>query len=201
VPPTPSAREQLRAWIAIGTQSIGGGSSTLYLMRQRLVDGGRWMTMAAFFQDWTISRLTPGMSMIALAALLGRRMGGLRGAAISVGGMLIPAGIITALLTAGYGLIRDQPVVQSALLGMGSVTIGLTIGVNSNLARTAVRSGRRGLIDLALSAVAVVVGLLEPGSPLPVILGSLVIGGILLRYEVPRREPQAAAAAGSGEVE
>jgi hypothetical protein len=84
---------------------------------------------------------------------------------------------------------------------MGSVTIGLTIGVNSNLARTAVRSGRRGLIDLALSAVAVVVGLLEPGSPLPVILGSLVIGGILLRYEVPRREPQAAAAAGSGEVE
>jgi chromate transporter len=187
-PASPSVREQLRVWVAIGSQSLGGGSSTLYLMRQRLVDRGRWLTTAAFVQDWTISKLTPGMTIVALAALLGRRMDGLRGAAISVGGLLIPAGIITALMTGGYGLIRDQPLAQAALLGMGSVTIGMTIGVNSNLARTAVRPGRRGLVDVGLVVVAVIVGLLAPDAPIPVIVGSLVVGGLVLRYDAPSPE-------------
>jgi hypothetical protein len=61
----------------------------------------------------------------------------------------------------------------------------MTIGVNSNLARTAVRPGRRGLIDVSLVAVAVVVGLLAPDAPIPVIVGSLVVGALLLRYDAP----------------
>jgi chromate transporter len=186
--PSPTARQQLRAWIAIGSQSIGGGSSTLYLMRQRLIHRERWLTRGAFLQDWTISKLTPGMTIVALAAMLGRRVGGRRGIAIAIAGLLIPSGLITTVMTAGYGYIRDQPVAQAALLGMGSITIGLTIGVQGSLARSAVRSGVRAVLDWGFVAVACIAGLLAPSAPLPVIVGSLVAGTLLLRYRVAERE-------------
>jgi chromate transporter len=186
--PSPTATQQLRAWIAIGSQSIGGGSSTMYLMRQRLIHRERWLTRGAFLQDWTISKLTPGMTIVALAAMLGRRAGGRRGIAIALVGLLIPSGLITTAMTAGYGYIRDQPVAQAALLGMGSITIGLTIGVQGSLARSAVRSGIRAVLDWGFVAVACIAGLLAPSAPLPVIVGSLVAGTLLLRYRVAERD-------------
>jgi chromate transporter len=186
--PAPSATEQVRTWIAIGSQSIGGGSSTLYLMRQRLIERHGWLTRADFVQDWTISKLTPGMTIVALAAMLGRRAGGRRGIAIALAGLLIPSGLITTLMTAGYGLIQNQPLAQAALLGMGMVTVGLTIGVQAGLAQSAVRKGRRAAFDWAFVAVACVVGLVAPGAPLPVIVGSLVLGMLLLRDRGEERD-------------
>jgi chromate transport protein ChrA len=91
-------------------------------------------------------------------------------------------------MTAGYGYIRDQPVAQAALLGMGSITIGLTIGVQGSLARSAVRSGIRAVFDWGFVAVACIAGLLAPSAPLPVIVGSLVAGTLLLRYRVAERD-------------
>ena len=37
------------------------------------------------------------------------------------------AAVITAAMTAGYALVRDEPAVQAALSGIGPVTIGLML--------------------------------------------------------------------------
>lgn len=181
-PIRPTRLDQLRTWVAIGSQSLGGGSSTLYLMRQRLTERNPWVTRPAFVQDWTISKLTPGVTLIALAAMLGRRIGGFPGIAIALVGLLVPSGLITTLMTAAYGVIRNQPGAQGALLGMGMVTVGLTIGVQVNLARSTARRSASGLLDWLVVAVACAVGLAAPGEPLAVIAGSLVVGVLLLRY-------------------
>lgn len=182
----------LRAWFAIGTQSVGGGSSTLFLMRLFMVERRRWMTQREFLEDWALSRLSPGVHMVALAGLLGRRVDGSRGAALAVLGMMVPAGVITMLLTAGYGLVRDEPLVRAALAGTGPVTVGMTIGVTYALARTAVRRGRRAIIDWLVVVASAVAGFVV-SSPFVVIVAGALIGALLLGRErkVPSESPMA----------
>ncbi len=188
-PSEPSPGEQLRAWSSIGTQSLGGGSATLYLMRKILVVRKRWLTEAEFLEDWTLSRLSPGVHLIALTALLGRRIGRRRGIALSLGGLLIPAALITAALTGAFDLLESQPAVRAALDGMGPVTIGMMIGLTAILARSAVRAGPVVIFDLALLTVAVLVGFLGPASPIIVIIGGGVIGALFLGQDTPPDTP------------
>ena len=176
----------LRTWLAIGTQSIGGGSSTLYLMRLLLVERQRWMTAREFLEDWALSRLSPGIHLIALAGLLGRRVDGARGVVLSVAGMMVPAGIITAAMTAGYDLVRDEPLVRSALAGMGPVSVGLTLGVTYALARTAVRQGKRAIVDWSVVVVSAAIGSVLT-SPVLLIVAGALFGAVALGHE--RRVP------------
>src|SRR5262245_30279951 len=87
--PKLSALHQLKSWTSIATQSVGGGSATLYLMRRTLIARKRWLTNYGFLEDWTLSRLSPGVTLIALTALLGKRLGGWSGVAYAIGGMLV----------------------------------------------------------------------------------------------------------------
>jgi len=178
----PRPLELLRAWLAIGTQSVGGGSSTLFLMRLFLVERNRWMSQREFLEDWALSRLSPGIHLVALSGLLGRRVDGVRGAAISVLGMMLPAGIITAALTAGYGLVRDEPLIRAALAGMGPATVGLTLGVTFALARTAARHGRRGIVDWGVVVASAALGFIVT-SPIILIIAGAAIGAAFLGEE------------------
>jgi chromate transporter len=179
--PKLSALEQLRFWTAIATQSVGGGSATLYLMRRTLIVRHRWLTDYEFLEDWTLSRISPGVTLIALTALLGRRLGGWPGVAYAIGGMLVPAAFIAAVLTATLVEVESIPAVLAALSGMGPVTIGMMLGLTVTLARSAVRKqGRRRFADLTLVAVAVAVGFVAPLSPVAMILAGGVVGALFL---------------------
>ena len=183
----PSAREQLRDWVVIGTQSFGGGASTLYLMRAILVVKRNWLTMGEFVQDWTLSRLSIGNHLTALAALIGQRIGGRRGVVVAVTGLLIPSGIITAILTGGFGLIRDQPAIQSALAGIGPVTIGMMLGISFMMVRTIISPRSWMLaVDLLVFGAAAVAGFFVTGSTMLVIVAGAVVGTLFLgRDDVP----------------
>jgi chromate transporter len=188
-PASRSPGDQLRAWIGIGTQSVGGGPATLYLIRQVLIGRKRWLTERDFFEDWTLAKLSPGVTLIALTALLGRRIGGSRGVALALGGMLIPAGLITAVLTGAIGVIENEPVVKAALLGMGPVTVGMMLGLTTMLARSAVRSGLAAVIDLALVGLAVGAGLVTSASPIVIIGAGALVGALFLGQPRPPDPP------------
>ena len=148
----PTPVQQLKAWFVTGTQSVGGGASTLYLMRSILVRRG-WITDREFLQEWTLSRLSPGNHLTALAALLGQRIGGRRGVVLALVGLLIPSGIITIALTGGFGFIRNDPAVESALAGVGPVTIGMMLGITAYLLRSVMNP-----LSIALAADVVLFG-------------------------------------------
>jgi len=179
--------------MTIGTQSVGGGPSTLYLMRQLIVERHGWISLREFLEDWALSRLSMGVHLIALCGLIGARLGGVRGAAISVADMLTPAVAITILITAGYSRISEAPLVRAALAGIGPVTAGLAIGMSLVLIQASARSGRHGITDRALAVAATAAGILAPTSPLPVLAAGLVLGVLFLggehkkspRVEVP----------------
>jgi chromate transporter len=183
----PTTLRQLRAWVAIGSQSVGGGPSTLYLMRSILVRNG-WVDLREFMQDWTLSRLSPGNTLTALSALLGHRIGGRQGVPVALIGMLVPSAIITMVLTGGFGLIRNDPAIQSALAGVAPITIGMMLGITGVLLRSVLQPISFAFVaDAAVFVGAFIAGWLVPGATIVIIVTGAVLGALLLgRSELPQ---------------
>ena len=59
------------------------------------------MSAREFGEAWALSQLSPGIHLVALAGLIGRRAAGWRGILAAVAEMMIPAAAITVALTAG----------------------------------------------------------------------------------------------------
>jgi chromate transporter len=178
-------RELAKVFIAVGTQSVGGGVSTLLLLRRFLVERDRRISEREFNEAWALCQLSPGIHLVALAGLLGMRIAGWRGVVVAVSGMMVPAAIITAALTGAYGLIADQPLAHAALAGMAPATGGMTLGLAIVLVRGARRHGLRAVVDISLVIGAFAILLLTTVSSVAVIVGAATFGALFLGHERP----------------
>jgi len=183
--PLPSSRALARAWFEIGTQSVGGGTSTLFMIRRVLVDRMHWITPRDFTEAWALCQLSPGIHLVALAGLLGRQIAGVRGVIVSVGGMMVPAALITAVLTAFFGQIARHPLTIAALAGIGPVAGGMTIGLALTMARPVLQRGRYVILDVAVIAIAFAVLLAGAAQTIVVIIVAGLFGALFLGRERP----------------
>ncbi len=119
----------LRLWGLIGLQSFGGGASTLFLIRREFVDKRGWLDKDEFGRYWNLSNLTPGINLIALTILIGRKLGGTTGILVSLVGLLLPSAMITCLLTAGFKVVETLPIIQVILRGIVPATGGIMLAV------------------------------------------------------------------------
>lgn len=129
-----------RNWIMIGVQSFGGGSATLELIRRTAVDKYAWVSGADFVRDWAIVQAAPGINLLALTILIGKRIAGLRGALAALLGLMLPSIGLTILMTAFYAQIRALPLVEAALRGVVPATAGLGLLLSINMARPLVQA-------------------------------------------------------------
>jgi chromate transporter len=178
-------RDLARAFFAVGTQSFGGGGSTLFMLRRVVVDRSHWLSMREFTESWALSQLSPGMHLLAFAGLLGQRIAGLRGVLVSVGALMIPAALITTALTAFFGQIADQPLAVASLLGVTPVAGGMTIGMAFVTAKPMLQHGKMLIADIALVAVASAILLVDPALTVAVIVAAGAFGAVFLGKERP----------------
>jgi chromate transporter len=176
----PSLRALARAWFVISTQSVGGGSATLFLIRRIFVDQMHWVSVREFTESWALSQLSPGIHLVAMAGLLGRQIAGMRGVVVSVAGMMVPASFIAAILSAFFGQIAQHPLTIAALAGITPIAAGMTIGLGVATARPMLQRGRYLLLDIALIAAAFLVLRSGAAGTLVVIVGAGVFGAVFL---------------------
>jgi chromate transporter len=179
----PSSLALLRVWIALGAQSFGGGSATLFLIQRAAVERERWISDEEFARDWAICQLAPGINLLCLTALLGWRVAGARGALIALGGLLLPSAAITVLLTALYASVRDTPVMRAALRGFVPATVGLGLVSMTFMARPLLRAARRGGRAPLTLAIVVLLGsgalaLLDALPSVAILLGAGLVGAL-----------------------
>ncbi|CAN5553014.1 hypothetical protein BH10CHL1_BH10CHL1_24090 [soil metagenome] len=140
--PPPSLWSLLRAWFSIGSQSFGGGSSTLFLIRRVIVERNGWFSDDEVTKAWAICQIPPGINLLALTTLLGWRLRGAFGVVASLVGLLLPSVTITIAFTALYRNVQQLSVVQAALRGIVPATIGLGILMSWQLARPLLAASR-----------------------------------------------------------
>jgi len=180
-----------RAWIVVATQSFGGGPASLLLIRRELVERRGWLTQRQFLEDYALSKMGLGINLITMSGLIGARIAGRAGSAVSVASFILPAAAITLALTGGYLVVRDNVFVQAALAGAGPAAAGMTAGFAFNLARQSARRGRRSAIDFAYGVAVFVAGYAFNVSPIGLIPLGVVIGAIALRGESSRASGEA----------
>lgn len=176
----PSTLTLLRVWLSLGLQSFGGGLATLALIRRAVVEQRGWLTEADFARDWSLVQLAPGINLLALTILIGRRTGGVRGICLSLAGLLLPSVAVTILLTAFYARVQGTPLVREALCGVIPAIVGLGLVTAWQIARPLLsRSRREGRGSLSLSLLLLAgSGLAVWRAHLPVIAVLVVSGAI-----------------------
>ena len=137
----------------------------------------KWLTDEEYVRMWALCTLAPGINQLAFATLIGRKLAGWPGIAATLGGLLVPSGLITTLITAGFTVIQGWPPFQAVLRGVIPATAGLMFMVMINMGRPLVREGlREGQRRLVLTfAFILVVGFMIGFLRLPVI-GVLLVG-------------------------
>ncbi len=122
----PSLRELGRAFGWIGTISFGGGRMAYF--QDELVARRRWLTNEEFLEAVALSQLLPGPTIGNLAAYLGQRLGGWRGALLAVACLTLPGGVMTLGLAWLY--FGGMPAALTSAVGMGvsAASVGLAIG-------------------------------------------------------------------------
>ena len=151
-PPSPAIFAFFRVWLSLGLQSFGGGAATLTLIRRAAVDTHGWVSEREFARFWSLVQLAPGINLVALTVLIGRRAAGTRGIALALAGLLLPSATVTILLTACYRRVQNEPLVRDALHGIIPATVGLGLVAAWQIARPALLQSRReGRASLAAS--------------------------------------------------
>ena len=165
-------------WLTLGAQSFGGGVATFALIRNAAVDRFEWVTEEEFLKDNALSRITPGMNILALTILLGKRAAGVPGVFVSLAGLILPSACITILITAFYSQIQGVPIIASALKGVVPATIGLGLFTAFDMAAGTLKTSRAEGRDQLWAALGILLlsGLSAAFLKPPVILILLVAG-------------------------
>ena len=147
----PTGGRLLREWLLIGLQSFGGGNTTFALIRQAFVERTRWIEAEEFNRLFALVQIAPGINLLALNILIGKRLLGWRGIPLSLFGLLLPSVTVTTLLTAGYARVQHTAIAQNALHGFLPATVGLGCVTSIQMARTGLMEAKKeGRLSLAL---------------------------------------------------
>src|SRR5947208_2591004 len=178
--PRPSKWLLFRIWASIGLQSFGGGASTTFLIQRAFIEKHRWLSIEEFTHLWNLCILTPGINLVALTVLIGKKLGGTRGIIASLAGMLVPSAAITCLLAVIFKQIEHVAAVQAVLRGVIPATGGIMLLVGLNFALPLIRRGyKEGFPYLLASSVLIIAcALAVILLKLPVIV--VVLGAIFL---------------------
>lgn len=193
--PLPSTGQLWREWFWIGLQSFGGGNATFALIRQSFVERKEWVEAGEFNRLFALVQLAPGINLLALNILIGRKLLGWRGVLLSLLGLLLPSVTVTTLLTAGYAKVQHTAIAQHAMHGFVPAVVGLGCVTSFQMAYTALKETKKegrfnlvvALVVLALSGF-LVGGWEWPLLPVIFLAGSLQASATAWRGRKPQAE-------------
>ena len=178
-----------RQFVAIGLQSFGGGATTLYLMRRVAVEEQHWVSDAEYTAYWGMVQIAPGINLLGQSVLIGHKVAGLRGSLIALAGLLLPSTTLTVALTAGYAVIRTNPLVMAAVHAIIPATVGIGCVLAYQMLRPVLQASRtEGMRSLVISSMVVIAApllLMVVGVPAVIVLWGAgvwcAIGAVWLR--------------------
>jgi len=160
-------------FVRIGATAFGGGSATIVAMRQAVTSRG-WLTEQQFLDTVVLSRLTPGITILAQVLLIGRQVCGVRGMLAAALGMLAPSVAITLGLAELYDAVSGSALATTPLRCVAGVAAGFAVALAVALLRDTLK--RSPMIRGPLTFVAFLALALVVANPLLVLLAAIAAG-------------------------
>jgi len=172
---SPSAAAIFGSFLRLGVTSFGGPAMIAHI-KELSVTRNKWLTGETFKDGIVICQSVPGATAMQMAAYVGLRVRGVRGAVASYAGFGLPAFLLMLALAVLYSGSREIPLVHSLFQGLQVMVVAIVANATFTFGRDI---GKKPL-NLLLAAVAAAlfwVGV----SPFVVIVGAAIVGGLLFK--------------------
>jgi chromate transport protein ChrA len=123
------------SFLQVGTTGFGGGLAVIAQLRTLVLQKRRWFTEHEFAEGLALAQSLPGSMANNVAAYVGLRLRGWRGAAVAVAGLILPSMLLMIVLAILYRHLRDLPDTERLFHGLNAAVVAL-------IAVTAWRIGR-----------------------------------------------------------
>ena len=114
---------------SVSTFTFGGGYVIVPLMRKKFVDELHWMEEDEMLDIIAISQSLPGPMVVDASVLIGYRLAGLPGVAITLLSTLLPPFAILSVVSMFYQAFQTNPVVNAVLKGMQAGIVSIIADV------------------------------------------------------------------------
>jgi chromate transporter len=177
--PGPSVAVIFGSFLRLGVTAFGGPAMIAHI-KEVSVTRNRWVTGETFKDGVVICQSVPGATAMQMAAYVGLRVGGVRGAVASYAGFGLPAFLLMLTLAVFYSGSRELPLVLSLFRGLQVMVVAIV----ANATFTFGREIGKNPLNLALAAAAAALFGLGV-SPFAVIVGAAVAGGLMFKDPAP----------------
>ncbi|HEY6839503.1 MAG TPA: chromate efflux transporter, partial [Geobacteraceae bacterium] len=179
----PRLRTIFTEFLKLGCTAFGGPAIIAHI-RELAVVRKNWLDSERFKDGVILSQSIPGATAMQVAAYVGLKTQGVRGAAAAYAGLGLPAFFLMLLLSEFYASSRHMAPIVAVFGGLQVIVVAVVAQAVYSFGREIVRSARSTALA-AISAVALMLG----AGPFSVIAGSAVAGLLLFRDLVVTAEP------------
>lgn len=149
--------------------------------------------MEDFTHFWNLCIFAPGINLVALTILIGRKLGGFIGVFGSLLGLLVPSALITCLIAAIFKGIESIAAVQAVVKGIIPATAGVMLIIGLSFAQPQLQLARKEgpfhIIVCLTLIIAAVVAIIVFNVSIVVILPCMgLLGLILFTYVLQAKE-------------
>lgn len=119
--------------------TFGGGYVIVPLMRKKFVSELEWLDEKEMLDLTAIAQSAPGAMAVNAAILVGYRLAGIVGAAITILATVLPPLIILSIISMFYQLFRESILMTSLMVGMqaaiAAVIVDVVLSIGNNLVK------------------------------------------------------------------
>ncbi|HEX3560813.1 MAG TPA: chromate transporter [Pyrinomonadaceae bacterium] len=123
------------SFLQVGCTGFGGGLAVIAQLRALALQKRKWFTEHEFAEGLALAQSLPGSMANNVAAYVGLRLRGWRGASVAVAGLILPSMLLMILLAILYRHLRSLPDTERFFHGLNAAVVAL-------IAVTAWRIGR-----------------------------------------------------------
>jgi len=178
-PPSPSAAAIFGSFLRLGITAFGGPAMIAHI-KEMSVRVNKWLTEETFKEGVVICQSVPGATAMQMAAYVGLRVRGVRGAIASYAGFGLPAFLLMLALAVFYTGSRELPLVVSLFRGLQVMVVAIVANATFTFGRDIGKKPS----NLVLAGVAAALFGLGV-SPFAVIVGAGIAGAVLFRDAPP----------------
>ena len=161
--------------------TVGGGYVIVPLMRRRFVEEYHWIDEDEMIDITAVAQSAPGPIAVNASLLVGYRMAGLPGAAVTILGTVLPPLILLSSIAYFYAQFRESVWIDAVLRGIRAAVAAVMVDAVIGIVKTAFKTER--LFPAVILGIAFVLSFFTEAPVALILLGSGLAGWIATRIQ------------------
>jgi chromate transporter len=149
---TPSLPSLFASFIRLGVTAFGGPAMIAYI-RNMAVERNKWLDDESFRDGVALCQTIPGATAMQMAAYVGLKVRGLRGAMACYVGFGLPASVLMLALSVAYASAHALPAVVSLFSGLQAVIVAVVANATISFGKSSLKDWKSMLIALVAAGL------------------------------------------------